>query len=139
MNDLAIANRNRIGRLYGYTGLYGTTNAVTEPEEPEIVLDTAQAESKNSESDLELEDNMIFNRFKQDSIAGRILKALAGGPKTAAQLAYVAGSKSADNILAPGGWFYQLRKFGKTSGKFRLEKDGNRLVLTISKRYASQV
>lgn len=83
--------------------------------------------------------DLVFNRFQSKSVAGRMLSALAGGPKTPAQIANVAKVKSADNILAPGGWYFQLRRFGKTSGKFKLAKDGNKLVLTVNKRYASQV
>jgi hypothetical protein len=148
MNDReqAIAVRDRIGRLYGFTGSYGTANPepdVADNSESDLTSGepsaTISVEEVGTETELEEENAMIFNRFKVDSVAGRMLKALAAGPKTAAQLAHIAGSKSADNILAPGGWFYQLRKFGKTSGKFKLEKSENRLVLTISKRYASQV
>ena len=84
-------------------------------------------------------EKLVFNRYRADSIGGRILTSLAGGPKTPSELARIAGSRSADNITAPGGWYSQLRKFGKTTGKFKLEKDGNRLVLTVNKRYASQV
>ena len=76
-------------------------------------------------------ENLVFNRYRADSVGGRILTALTAGPKTAAQLAHVAKSKSADNILAPGGWYSQLRRFGKESGKFTLEKKDNRLVLTV--------
>jgi hypothetical protein len=131
--ETAIAVRDRIGRLYGYSGPYGTTNPTPEITEP-FVEETVEVTQTAAE-----EIDMVFNRFKPDSVAGRILKALASGPKTPAQLAHLAGSKSADNIIAPGGWFYQLRKFGKTTGKFKLEKEDNRLVLTVGKRYASQV
>jgi hypothetical protein len=133
-----LATRDRIGRLYGYTGPYGTTNPEKELDIPEqsVKIDVKEQQPIVV---VEGEETMVFNRFKPGSVGARILSALANGPKTAAQLAHVAGSKTADNILAPGGWFYQLRKFGKTSGKFKLEKDGNKLVLTVSKRYAAQV
>jgi hypothetical protein len=142
MTDQETANRSRIARIYRYTGGYGTT-------EPSTAIDVEEATPVASESEPktetepaiepEGEETMVFNRFKADSVAGRMLKALARGPKTAEQLAMQAKAKSAENVLAPGGWFYQLRKFGKTTGKFRLEKDGNKLVLTVNKRYVSQV
>lgn len=130
-----LATRNRIGRLYGFTGSYKTP----EPSAAIDVEEVTPAIEPEPETEIEKETVMIFNRFKADSVAGRMLKALARGPKTAEQLASVAKAKSAENVLAPGGWFYLLRKFGKTSGKFRLEKDGNKLVLTVNKRYVSQV
>ena len=84
--------------------------------------------------------DLIFNRYRPDSIAGRILAALAKRPHTPAELARIAQSRSADNILAAGGWYSQLRRFGKTTRKFSLElADDGRLVLTVNKRYASQV
>jgi hypothetical protein len=135
MTDQEASNRACIARLYKFTGSYGTT-------EPSAAIDVEEATPDTSEpveTTEEEETAMIFNRFRPDSVAGRMLKALAAGPKTPAQLAAQAKAKSADNILAPGGWFYQLRKFGKATGKFRLEKDGNKLVLTVNKRYASQV
>ena len=130
--DTAIAVRDRIGRLYGYTGPYGTT----EPSTVETVEEIQQVEIQINEEE---RTEMIFNRFKKDSVAGRILAALAGGPKTPAQLAHLAKVRSESNLMGAGGWYYQLRKFGKTSGKFKLVKEENRLVLTINKRYVGQV
>lgn len=83
--------------------------------------------------------NLIFNRFRSNSVAGRILKSLATGPKTPAQLAHVAKA-SADNILAGGGWYFQLRRFGKASKKFTLGmNEQGRLVLTVNRRYRGQI
>lgn len=85
-------------------------------------------------------ENLVFNRFRSNSIAGRILRSLASGPKTPAQLAHLAKSKSADNVMAPGGWYFQLRRFGKASKKFTLAvTDNGRLVLTVNRRYRDQV
>ena len=78
-------------------------------------------------------ENLVFNRYRADSIGGRILTALTTAPRTPAELARIAKSRSADNILAPGGWYSQLRRFGKESGKFTLEVKDNRLVLTVTR------
>lgn len=78
---------------------------------------------------------LVFNRFRVNSVAGRMLVALAKGqPMSVAQVARVAQPKSADNILAPGGWYAQLRRFGKESRKFKLGKtDDGKLVMTVRK------
>jgi hypothetical protein len=79
---------------------------------------------------------LVFDRFRPDSVAGRILIALTPGkPLSVAQLARVARPKSVDNILAPGGWYTQLRRFGKTTRKFTLAKtDDGKIVLTLARR-----
>lgn len=84
-------------------------------------------------------ENLVFNRYRPDSIGGKILTALAAGPRTPSELARIAKPRSAANIMAPGGWFSQLRRFGKTSRKFDLRVVDGRLVMTISRRYAPQV
>lgn len=87
-----------------------------------------------------MESNMVFNRFRVNSIAGRMLTALAKRPMTPAQIAHVVKAKSADNIMAPGGWYFQLRRFGKTTKKFTLATaDNGRLVLTVNRRYRGQI
>lgn len=81
---------------------------------------------------------LIFNRFKADSVAGRMLKALAKGkPMSEAQVVRIAKPKSADNILAPGGWYAKLRAYGKATRKFNLSKtEDGKLVLVARKRAA---
>ena len=87
-----------------------------------------------------MESNMVFNRFRTNSIAGRMLTALAKRPMTPAQIAHVAKAKSADNIMAGGGWYFQLRRFGKASKKFTLSvADNGRLVLQVNRRYRDQI
>lgn len=87
-----------------------------------------------------MESTLVFNRFRSNSVAGRMLTALAKGPKTPAQVARIAKSKSADNIMAGGGWYFQLRRFGKISRKFTLSvEDNGRLVLAVNRRYRGQV
>lgn len=140
--ELAIANRNRIGRLYGFTGHYGTTHSAPLSEAPEQIEEpnVKQQQTVTEAEEIIMATDLVFNRFKPSSVAGRILATLAKGPKTPAQVAHIAGSRSADNIMAPGGWFYLLRKFGKTSKKFTLSlNDDGRLVLVVNQRYAKQV
>jgi hypothetical protein len=81
-------------------------------------------------------NELVFNRFRPNSVAGRMLSALAKGqPMSVAQIARVAKPKSKDNILAPGGWYVQLRAFGKASRKFRLSKtEDGKLQLTVLRR-----
>lgn len=81
-------------------------------------------------------DTLIFNRFRANSVAGRMLVALADGqPRTAAQIARIAKPRSADNILQPGGWYALLRAYGKKSRKFLLEKtDDGKIVMKVSSR-----
>lgn len=87
-----------------------------------------------------MENTLIFNRFRTNSVAGRMLKALANGePKSVAQIARIAKPKSVDNILAPGGWYAQLRRFGKATRKFNLSKIDGKIVLKVSARYAAQL
>lgn len=80
-------------------------------------------------------ENLVFNRFRATSIAGRILTTLSDGkPKSAAQVARIAKSRSADNILAPGGWYAKLRNYGKRTRKFLLSKtEDGKLVLKARK------
>lgn len=79
---------------------------------------------------------LVFNRFRSNSVAGRLLTSLSGGqPRSVAQLVRVAKPRSADNILAPGGWYAKLRAYGKTTRKFKLSKtDDGKLVLVARKR-----
>lgn len=87
-----------------------------------------------------MDSNLVFNRFRSNSVAGRMLTALAKRPLTPAQVAHIARVKSADNIMAGGGWYFQLRRFGKASKKFTLAvADNGRLVLTVNRRYRGQV
>lgn len=74
---------------------------------------------------------LVFDRFRPDSIGGRILTTLSDGqPKSIAQIARVAKPRSVRNITAPGGWYTQLRAYGKASRKFTLSKtDDGKLVL----------
>lgn len=83
-------------------------------------------------------NDLILNRFRQNSVAGRIIKALSNGrPLTVKQVARIAKPRSVDNILAPGGWYAQLRKYGKTSRKFNLSKtEDGKLVMKINARFA---
>ena len=81
----------------------------------------------------------LFGRYRRDSVAGRILTALVEKPLTPSELAKVAKPKSAANIMNPGGWYFQLRRFGKTTKKFDLSLVDGKLVLTVSKRYLKQV
>lgn len=81
----------------------------------------------------------VFNRFRVNSVAGRMLTTLAKGPKTPLQVAKIAKVRSADNIMAGGGWYFQLRRFGKASRKFDLSAVDGKLVLTVNKRFRSQV
>jgi len=80
-----------------------------------------------------MDNTVLFGQYKADSVAGRMLKALAAGkPLTVAQIARVAQPKSIDNILAPGGWYAQLRRFGKTTRRFNLSKtEDGKLVMTV--------
>lgn len=139
--ELAVATRDRIGRIYKFHGTYGTTTKTAELSGEVNVEETNTPTTTVSEqTEDEMDATLVFNRFKPASVAGKILRALVAGPKTPAQVAHLAGSRSVDNIMAPGGWFYQLRKFGKTSGKFALSlNDNGRLVLAVNKRYAKQV
>jgi hypothetical protein len=85
-------------------------------------------------------NDLVFNRFQPNSVAGRMLSALAKRPMTVAELARVAKPKSTDNIMAPGGWYFQLRRFGKASRKFTLSvADNGRLVLKVHDRYRGQI
>lgn len=78
---------------------------------------------------------LLFNRFRPNTVAGRILSTLANGePKTVAQIVRVAKPKSADNLLGPGGWYAKLRHYGKTSRKFTLAKtEDGKIVLRARK------
>lgn len=78
-------------------------------------------------------DLLIFNRFRSNTVAGRMLKALSSGkPLSVAQVARVARPKSVDNITAPGGWYTQLRAYGKKTRKFLLSKtDDGKLVMRV--------
>jgi len=80
-------------------------------------------------------DRLVFNRFRTDSVGGRMLIALANGkPHTVAQLARVAKPRSVENILAPGGWYAKLRAYGKASRQFTLRKtEGGKLVMTVTR------
>jgi hypothetical protein len=81
---------------------------------------------------------LVFNRFRVNSVAGRMLTALAKGkPLTAAQVARVAKPRSADNILAPGGWYAQLRAYGKKTRKFNLSKDESGKLVLVARRKAA--
>lgn len=81
-------------------------------------------------------DTLLFNRFRANSVAGRMLSALsAGKPLSVAQVARAAKPRSVDNIVAPGGWYTQLRAFGKKSRKFTLAKtDDGKLVMKVNAR-----
>jgi hypothetical protein len=78
-------------------------------------------------------DVLVFNRFRANSVAGRMLALLADGrPRTDKQIARSAKPRSVDNILAPGGWYVQLRAFGKKTRKFVLAKtDDGKIVMTV--------
>jgi hypothetical protein len=68
-------------------------------------------------------NDLVLNRFRPNSVGGRLVSALAAGkPRTVAELARAAKPRSKDNLLAPGGWFDLLRAYGKSSRKFKLEK-----------------
>lgn len=87
-----------------------------------------------------MDSTLVFNRFRSNTVAGRMLSALAKRPMTVAEVARIAKPRSTDNILAPGGWYFQLRRFGKTSKKFSLSMAENgRLVLKVNARYRGQV
>jgi hypothetical protein len=77
---------------------------------------------------------LVFNRFRVNSVAGRMLSLLSDGkPRTAAQIARSAKPRSVDNILAPGGWYALLRAYGRKSRKFNLSKVDGKLVLKARK------
>ena len=78
---------------------------------------------------------LVFNRFRENSVAGRMLAALAAGkPLSVAQVVRVAKPKSAENIMAPGGWYAKLRAYGKATRKFNLSKtEDGKLVLKARK------
>ena len=78
---------------------------------------------------------LVFNRFRSNSVAGRMLIALAKGtPMTPAAVARAAKAKSPKNITAPGGWYALLRAFGRKSRKFNLSKtEDGKLVLVVRK------
>lgn len=81
---------------------------------------------------------LIFNRFRSNSVAGRMLSLLADGtPRTAKQIARSAKPKSVDNILQPGGWYVLLRRYGKATRKFNLSKtEDGKIVLKVRKGVA---
>src|SRR4051812_35481766 len=113
----------------------------TETEPTTNVLDSTETIDDNSfqkEITMTMTNDLVFNRFKSDSVAGRMLRALmAGKPLSVAQVARVARPKSVDNILAPGGWYALLRRYGKTSRKFNLAKtEDGKLVMKVNARYA---
>ena len=89
--------------------------------------ETTMANTKNN--------TVIFNRFRANSVAGRILTVLAAGkPLTVAQVARAAKPRSTDNLMAPGGWYALLRAYGKTTRKFNLSKtDDGKLVMIVRK------
>jgi hypothetical protein len=84
-------------------------------------------------------NTLVFNRFRSNTVAGRMLTALAKRPLTPAQVAHLAKAKSAGNIMAGGGWYFQLRRFGKASKKFTLAMVDGRLTMVVNRRYRGQV
>ena len=78
---------------------------------------------------------LVLNRFRSNSVAGRMVLALANGkPMTPAAVARAAKAKSVKNVTAPGGWFTLLRAFGRKSRKFNLTKtDDGKLVMAVRK------
>jgi hypothetical protein len=81
--------------------------------------------------------NLILNRFRTNSVAGRMLVLLADGkPRSAAQIARSAKPRSVENITQPGGWYTLLRAYGKKSRKFNLAKtEDGKIVLKVNARY----
>lgn len=82
-----------------------------------------------------MKTNLILNRFRVNSVAGRMLKFLSNGePQTPAAVARVAKPRSVENIMQPGGWFTLLRAYGKTSRKFTMEKtEEGKIVMRLRK------
>jgi hypothetical protein len=84
-------------------------------------------------------NDLILNRFRPNSVSGRIIRFLSSGkPRTVKEVARVAKPKSVENILGPGGWYAKLRAEGKRSKRFDLSKtDDGKLVLKVGRRYAA--
>lgn len=76
----------------------------------------------------------ILSYFRANTVSGRMINLLLDGKAhTVAEIAKVAKPRSADNILQPGGWYAQLRRFGRDTGLFLLEKDGDKLRLKVQR------
>jgi hypothetical protein len=94
------------------------------------VLDTVANIQDNTSSAIEPTDsgdetmkNTILSYFRENTVSGRMIALLVDGkPRTVKQIAAVAKPKSEANILAPGGWYSQLRRLGRETGLFLLEK-----------------
>lgn len=82
--------------------------------------------------------NLVFNRFRANSVGGRMAALLADGkPRTDAQVAHSAKPRSVANIAQPGGWFALLRAYGKASRKFNLSRtEDGKMVMKVRKGVA---
>lgn len=78
---------------------------------------------------------LVFNRFRANSVGGRMAKLLSDGKvHSLAQVVRAAKPRSESNILQPGGWFALLRAYGRKSRKFNLSmtEDG-KMVMAVRK------